>query len=215
MSWRGGAGRGGGASPPAATPIADIPQPLLRIFLQAPLQQRPHLRRHAAQIRLLHDHRRQRVADVFALEQPLAREQFVQHHAEGPDVGALVAPALPRACSGAMYAAVPRIMPACVMPMVSVGEFSDCRWVAAPAFRFASPKVQHLHRAVGLDLDVAGLQIAMRDALVVRGFERIGDLARDAQSFIERHRPLRRLALDELHHQVIRARRRKAWQMLG
>ena len=40
---------------------------------------------------------------------------------------------------------------------------------------------------------------------LVRGFQRVGDLARDAQRFVERHRPLRRFALDVLHHQVIRA----------
>ena len=41
------------------------------------------------------------------------------------------------------------------------------------------PEVQHLHRAIGFDLDVGGLQIAMDDALLVRGLERLGDLLRD------------------------------------
>src|SRR5712691_13020430 len=45
----------------------------------------------------------------------------------------------------------------------------------------------------------------MRDALVVRSAESIGNLPRDAQSLIERHWSRGRLALDELHHQVIRA----------
>ena len=35
-------------------------------------------------------HRRQRLGDDLALEQLLAREHLVQHHAERPDVGALV-----------------------------------------------------------------------------------------------------------------------------
>jgi hypothetical protein len=66
-------------------------------------------------------------------------------------------------------------------------------------------EVQNLYRAVGLDLDVAGLQIAMCDALLVRGFERVTYLRCDSQSFIKRHRPFGRLALDKLHHQIIRA----------
>jgi hypothetical protein len=39
----------------------------------------------------------------------------------------------------------------------------------------------------------------------VRGFERVGNLAGDAERFVERHRAFGRLALDILHHQVIRA----------
>ena len=62
----------------------------------------------------------------------------------------------------------------------------------------------------GLDLDVARLQIAVDDALLVRGFERIGDLARDGERLLERNRALldplgERLALDQLHDQVVRA----------
>ena len=42
--------------------------------------------------------------------------------------------------------------------------------------RLREPEVQHLHRAVGADLDVRGLQVAVDDALLVRGLERLGDL---------------------------------------
>ena len=47
----------------------------------------------------------------------------------------------------------------------------------------------------------------MDDALLVRGFERLGDLPRDRQRFVERHRPAAAmrsasvLALDQFHHQ--------------
>ena len=81
------------------------------------------------------------------------------------------------------------------------------------AVDLGEPEVEHLHRAVGLDLDVARLEIAMDDALLVRGFERRRDLARDAQRLVERKsgrraRTLReqlgqRLAFDQLHHQVV------------
>ena len=52
--------------------------------------------------------------DRLAAEQTLAAEHFPQHDAVGPDVGARSTGA-PAACSGLMYAAVPRIIPACVI----------------------------------------------------------------------------------------------------
>ena len=99
-------------------------------------------------------------------------------------------------------------MPICVARAVSVGEFIGVRRSTAPAgiHRFRETEVQHLHRAVGADLDVRGLQIAMDDALLVRGFERVGDLLRDRQRVGERDRAARDergqiLALDQLHHE--------------
>ncbi len=44
----------------------------------------------AAQIRILLHHRSQRFRQILALEQPLAGEHLIQHHAERPDVGALI-----------------------------------------------------------------------------------------------------------------------------
>ncbi len=46
----------------------------------------------------------------------------------------------------------------------------------------------------------------MNDPLLVRGFERVGDLFRDGQSFVERNRTLRNalreiVALDEFHYE--------------
>ena len=55
--------------------------------------------------------------------------------------------------------------------------------------RLREPEVQHLDRAVGPHLDVRRLQIAMDDAVLVRRLERIGDLPRDRQRFVERNRP--------------------------
>ena len=50
----------------------------------------------------------------------------------------------------------------------------------------------------------------MDDAVLVRGLERLGDLPRDRQRFVERKRALRdavgqRRPLDELHHERARA----------
>ena len=58
----------------------------------------------------------------------------------------------------------------------------------------------------GAHLDVRGFQIAMNDPLLVRRFERLGDLLRDGQRLVDRDRPARNalrqvLALDEFHHQ--------------
>ncbi len=47
------------------------------------------------------------------------------------------------------------------------------------------PEVQHLHRAVGFDLDIRGLEIAIDDPLLVRGLERLGDLFGDRQRLVE------------------------------
>ena len=53
--------------------------------------------------------------------------------------------------------------------------------VAIAGHRFRHPEVEHFHRAGGRDLDIGGLQIAMNDAFLVRGFQRLGDLAGDVQ----------------------------------
>ena len=52
----------------------------------------------------------------------------------------------------------------------------------------------------------------MDDALLVRGFERFGDLARDRQRLVQRQRPSRdpigqRRAFDQFHHQRARSSR--------
>jgi len=48
------------------------------------------------------------------------------------------------------------------------------------------PEVQHLHGAVVAQLDVGGLEIAVDDPGLVRGLERLGDLAGDGQRLVEK-----------------------------
>ena len=105
-------------------------------------------------------------------------------------------------------------MPSCVARAVSVGEFMTPATVRRPTYpgveRLRQTEIQHLHRAVVAHLDVGRLQIAMDDALLVRGFERLGDLPRDRQRVGERHRALRDalregLALDQFHHERVDA----------
>ena len=61
---------------------------------------------------------------------------------------------------------------------------SERRAVAAD--RLGEAEVEDLHGSVRRDLDVRGLQVAVDDALVVRDFEGLGDLPRDAQYLCER-----------------------------
>ena len=76
--------------------------------------------------------------------------------------------------------------------------------------RLRQPEVQHLHRAVWPKLDVRGFEVAVDDPLLVRGFERVGDLLRDRQRFVERDRaarqPLRQIvAFDQFHDERMHA----------
>src|SRR5262245_51112930 len=114
----------------------------------------------------------------------------------------------PRACSGAMYAAVPTIIPAPPLRTVRVGEFMASAPLAADgSSALASPKSSTFHGAVFANLDVRGLEVAVDDALLVRRFERIGDLPRNRDGLVDRESAgLRQAlgqgqALDELHHE--------------
>ena len=76
---------------------------------------------------------------------------------------------------------------------------------------FGQAEVEHLHHAVGRELDVGRLQIAVDDALFVRGVERVHDLAGDADHLGKRQAApgrggalqvfVQRVAFDQLHHQ--------------
>ena len=106
-------------------------------------------------------------------------------------MSARLSTALPRACSGAMYAAVPRIMPAAVPWAASVGECD--RLGAEPsrpsgAYGAREAEVEHLGLAVGRELDVGGLEVAVHDALLVRRAEAVRHLARDLERLGDRQR---------------------------
>ena len=72
------------------------------------------------------NHRRQHVRHRLAAERHLARQHLVQTRSQTPrcppgDPRPALSPA-----PGDMYAAVPRMIPACVAILVSVGEFATC-----------------------------------------------------------------------------------------
>ena len=76
--------------------------------------------------------------------------------------------------------------------------------------RLCQTEIEHLDLAVGHDLHVGGLQVAVHDALLVRGLERLTDLPGDVRGFIERQCATRlqhvgeRVAFDELEHEEAR-----------
>ena len=120
----------------------------------------------------------------------------------------------PRACSGLMYAAVPRMTPACVIAgEVIVGDIDRLAAIGPECLqRLREPEVEHFHSAIRRDLDVGRFEIAVNDALFVRGLERLGDLLRDRQRFVNRDRatrdPLRQvLPGHELHSEGLHVAR--------
>ena len=129
---------------------------------------------------------------VSPVERRPPREHLVEHAPERPDVASACRRAVPRACSGLMYAAVPRMTPAsCAVHASSVGDWvrSDRpRSTHSPPSVLASPKSSTLTVPSGRDLDVRGLQIAMDDAPLMRRLERIRNLPRDGQRLLERDR---------------------------
>jgi hypothetical protein len=56
-------------------------------------------------------------------------------------------------------------------------------------------EVEDLYRAIRANFDVRGFEVAMNDALLVRGFECLGDLHGNRQRFIERDRAARHALL--------------------
>jgi len=74
--------------------------------------------------------------------------------------------------------------------------------------RFRESKVQYLHGAAFLNFDVRRFQIAMDDTRLMRSFERVGDLTRDRDRFVERDRPFsntlgKRRSFDELEDERV------------
>src|SRR5262245_5018872 len=73
------------------------------------------------------------------------------------------------------------------------------------AYRARDPKIRH-HRVRGLEQDVLRLDVAVDNAVTVRVTQRVGDLARDRERFVDRQLTFaietiaQRLALYKRHH---------------
>jgi hypothetical protein len=84
-----------------------------------------------------------------------------------------------------------------------IGDVDGGRTSRVHGFRKA--EVEHLDGAVAAHFDICRLQVAVDDPLLVRGFQRLRDLPRDGQGFVERHGSTRDVLrqivpFDELHH---------------
>ena len=76
---------------------------------------------------------------------------------------------------------------------------------------FRQPEIEHLHSTVRTQLDVRRFEVAVDDALLVRGLQGVRDLPGDGNRLIERNRTLdntlgERGPLDQLHHQRVHGR---------
>ena len=72
---------------------------------------------------------------------------------------------------------------------VTVGDLRQIGAGRVAGGRLGQAEVEDLHDAVGLNHDVAGLEVAMDDALFVRRVQRVGDLTRDVERVSEIQRP--------------------------
>ena len=147
----------------------------------------------AAPIRLAAHDRGDRVGDVFAFERARRRQHFEQHAAKRPHVAALVDDAAlclfgAHVGGGAEDQSGLRHRRRRDRRRVGVCPIPD----PAPdrIERLRQTEIEHLDRAVVADLDVGGFQIAMDDPAFVRRFERIGDLPRDGDRFVNGDRSL-------------------------
>jgi hypothetical protein len=95
------------------------------------------------------------VRDRLAVEKRPSRQQLVQDHAKA-QMSARRSTGLPAACSGDMYAAVPRITPACVIVSDIVGLLAA--FGAASSVAFASQKSSSFTTPSAVTLIFAGLR---------------------------------------------------------
>ena len=191
--------------------FADVAQPPPDVPIETPRYQTPH--RHGRRrgerrpIDVLAQDRRERVGNIIALERALARQHLVEHRAERPHVAPLVSLASLRL----LWAHVRGRAENNAHPRHSgTGDRRRrghvCAWRRDGLHRLREAEVQHFHRAVGSQLDIRGLQIAVDDPLLVGRFERLGDLPRDGQRLIEGIAPSRdavreRRSFDQFQHE--------------
>jgi hypothetical protein len=170
-----------------------VRQPALHVPYETPLHKCAHGRAQAirkpAPVRVVAQHGGNRVADVVALKDARRGQHFEEHAAERPDVGAFV-----------------DRLPACLFRRHVRGCAENDtglrhrrrrnrrrhRYSGRHRSRLERPrqaKVQHLDGAIGTNLDVGGLEIAVNDALLMRRFERVGNLPRNPDRLVDWDRP--------------------------
>ena len=190
--------------------VGDIAQPLAGVLAQAEAQHLAGARGcrpgQPAPVGIGSDDRGHHIGQAVPPEGAASAQHLVEHAPEGPDVGPAVDALAPRLLGahvvrGADHPARRRRR----MRGGCGGVVERRRTVIQDP---GQAEVEQLHLAVAGQLDVGGLQVAVHDPSLVGGLEAQGDLARQRDRLRRRDRPARdavgeRLALDELHHDVV------------
>jgi hypothetical protein len=149
----------------------------------------------------------ERLGDVCSVKGSSPSEHFVQDASECPDIRTLV----DRSATGLLRRHVAGTADDCAGHRTT-GYRRRIRNIDGSAFigeRLCQSEIEHFHLAVGRELDVRRLQVAVNDAAFVRRFERLRDLLRNLQSFIDRNRAAldsfaEGFTLDQLHDDATR-----------
>ena len=161
--------------------VPNVPEPLLRIFDEAPLQHtpnrrgRPHRKRRPVGLAL--ENFRDGIGNRVTRKRDPAGEHFVEHAAERPDITSLI------------NGLTARLLRAHVGGRPENHTVAGVLWIQSGAVsicRFRQAEVEHFHGAIRRDLDVRRLQIPVHDTFLMGGLERIGNLPRDHEHLVRR-----------------------------
>ena len=186
-------------------------KPLPDITLEAPAQHTAHADRYrrgqAVPVWLALQNCGRRLGHGCSAERLMSREHFVQHAREGPDIAA----GIDTLTADLLRAHVPRRSGHQTFPAARSGNRQGHGHLALVRQRgLREAEVEHLHRACGGELDVRRLEVAVDDPLLVRGLQRLGDLAREFECHVERQRSAGKTigqgrAVDHFHHNGVPA----------
>ncbi len=195
--------------------VAHVAEPAVRILLQAAAEEVPDSQRRVGRqsipVRVGREDGRENVGDGLPRERALAAQELVHDAAERPDVRSLVHGLAPRLFGAHELRGSEDDAGLRSLEDESGGERGVRVGAALPRVEnLRESQVEDLHPALRRDLDVGGLQVAVNDAALVRGLQRLRDLPADSQRVDERHGavrdPLReRFARHQLHHDELGA----------
>jgi hypothetical protein len=191
--------------------VRDLSVTVGRILLEAALEHEPHAgvqsRRQPAPLRLAGDERRNNVGHAPPGPRLTACQHLEQNAAEGPDIRLLRRHFAARLFGG--HVARRPQNHAGARPRNAQGRrVSQAVIRGSGVGGFRQAEVEHLHRAVRPNHDVAGFEVPMDDALDVSGFQRSDHLQRQPKRLVDRERPNEtlgeRLAFNQFEHQKVR-----------
>ncbi len=170
--------------------IRDVMRPPFGILLQTSTEHGPHSGRNVGgqqrPVWLARQNRRNRIRDrVSVLERLASGQHFKEHATERPDVRPLIERLAARLLRTHVRGRAED--DAGVRRLDSNRRRHRERWRRGLGLQhLGQTEVEDLHFPARCELDVRGLQVAMDDALLVRGFEPLGDLRRNLQHLVER-----------------------------